>query len=326
MRPFINWANSREKDLGAILPLIPKDIDTFVDPFVGDGACYLAVEARNYALADRNQELINAYRAVQTGGPRLRSLLPELARIWNGCDTTFEGIRSGLLELKHSVDSGLFSDYLSLTKAVGRITDKVSFEELFPTPFTEPFEFQTELRHQMILALESMGEETEDESAALSFYTAFKAAVFQYFAEVFNKPESKNTLRAALLVFLMEYARADKYVEDAGQFRPEYAGRKANQRSISDRIDTILSPTLGQKMEVTRTYCQDIFRTLGFPFSKEAGNFMFLDIPSVSPKTLSKAGRKRLAEYLQSGTKVRWMLICPMEDMILGYLPDRETG
>lgn len=320
MRPFINWACSREKDMGVILPLIPKDIETFVDPFVGDGACFLAVKAKNYALADKNQELINAYRAIQTGGPRLKTLLPNLVKIWKNCDESFELIKNKLLELKHSVDLGLFAEYPEKIQAINRITFWVNYSQLFPMPLTEPIEFEVELRHQLVEALDKMDEQDEDEDATALFYTAFKAAVFYYLVEVFNKPESKNTLRAALLVFLMEYALADKYVEDMEQFRPDYAGSKVNQRGINDRIDTIVSPALAKKLEATRTYCQDIFRSLGYSFAKEAGSFLFLDVPKTGPQNLTAAGHTRLADFLVSGTKARWMVICQKDDPMVEVL------
>lgn len=320
MRPFINWAGSRERDLGVILPLIPKDIETFVDPFVGDGACFLAAEARSYAVADKNQDLVDAWRCIQTNGPRLRALIPELVKVWQNCDPLFEEIRGGLLEVKHSVDSGLFAEYPAKVNAIIRIVDKVPYDELFPTPLPDPFDFTIELRHQAVVALEQMNEDTDDNAASAAFYTAFKASVFQYLVEVYNKPDSKNTLRTALLVFLMEYVWHDKFIVDAGQFRPEYGGQRVNRRSIEDRIDTILSPILARKMAATNIYCQDVFRSFGFPFAKEEGNFLFLDVPKVGPKTLSQAGHKRLATFLRNGTKARWMAICDPNDIIVDLL------
>ena len=312
MTTFINWAGSRKNDLSVIGPLIPKDIETFVDPFVGDGACYLAAQAHNYAVADRNQDLIDCWRTVQISGPRFRTLLKSLRETWNSCDSAFESIKSGFLELRHSVDGGLFADYPSKVNAIKRIVDKVSYEDLFDTAFTEPLEFHMELRHQTLIALEQMNADTDEELAEVLFFTAFKAAVFQYLVEVYNKPESKNTLRSALLIFLMEYARADKFVQDAGQFRLEYSGRRANNHSIIERMMTAEAESLADKMAVTRTYCQDIFRSLGFPFAKAADSFLFLDVP----KELKEASRKRLAEFLKRGTESRWMVICPAEDIL----------
>ena len=325
MTPFINWAGSRVKDFGVILPLIPEDIETFVDPFVGNGAVSLAVDAGKYVLADKNQDLMDCWRTVQTSGPRFRALLTELGNAWYGCEDVFEKIRDGLIELKNSVDSGMFADYPSKINAVIRVVDKVGYDDLFSMTFSDPQEFQIELRHQMVTALERLEPFTDEDVAEVAFYTAFKAAVFKYLVEVYNKPESKTALRAALLIFLMEYAWNGRFVSEGNEFRPEYAGRHVNNRSFIERRVSAISNSLVAQLEHTRFFCQDIFRSLGFPFAKEAGSFLFLDIPSKSQKDFSQADRKRMAEFLRSGTDARWMVICPTDDSLAGLLDQKDT-
>ena len=320
MTPFINWAGSRVKDLRVIHPLIPKDIETFIDPFVGDGACFLEVEAKNYVLADKNQDLMDCWRTVQTSGPRFRALLAELGHVWQRCDAAFELIRDGLIEIKNSVDSGLFSDYPAKVNAVIRVVDKIGYDDVFGMSFSEPMEFQIELRHQMVCALERMDPFTDKDLAESAFYTAFKAAVFKYLVEVYNKPESKNALRSAFLIFLMEYAWNGRFVAEGNEFRPEYGGKHVNNRTINLRENKAICEELVAKLEKTRFFCQDIFRSLGFPFAKDSGSFLFLDIPSKSLKDLSQTGRKRLASFLRSGTKARWMAICDPNDIIVDNL------
>lgn len=320
MRPFINWAGSRERDLRVICPLIPKDIETFVDPFVGDGAVSLEVKAEKYVLADKNQDLMDCWRTVQTSGPRFHALLAELGSAWYECKDVFEKIRDGLIELKNSVDSGLFADYPAKVNVVIRVVDRVGYGDLFSMTFSDPLEFRIELRHQMVTALERLEPFTDEDVAEVAFYTAFKAAVFKYLVEVYNKPESKTALRAALLIFLMEYAWSGRFVAEGNEFRPEYAGRRLNNRSFTERRFYATSDALVAQLEQTRFFCQDIFRSLGFPFAKEAGSFLFLDIPAKSPKDFSQAYRKRMAEFLKSGTDARWMVICPADDSLAELL------
>lgn len=310
MRPFINWAGSREKDLGVLVPLVPEGIKTFVDPFVGDGALFLAVKAKSYVLAANNEALIGAWRAVQEGGPRLRGLLPELADVWERADGQFEAISKALLELKGRVDMGLYADYPARAKAVVRIADLVPFGELFPTRPTEALEFCTELRYRLVQALDRMDAGTDEKTAETVFYTAFKEAVFHYLVELYNKPASKFVLRSALLIFLMEFAKGDRYMEVGGEFRPEYGGRKVNRRDIRDRIGTVLDPALARKMEVTKLYRQDLFRTLGYEATRERDSFLFLDLPEGCPR----AFLKRTAAFLKGRTEARWMVICRPED------------
>ena len=325
MTPFINWAGSRVKDMRVICPLIPKDIETFIDPFVGDGACFLEVEAKNYVLADKNQDLMDCWRTVQTSGPRFRALLSELSHIWHNSNDAFERIRDGLIETKNSVDSGLFADYHAKVNAVIRVVDKVGYDDLFGMSFSDPLEFQIELRHQMVCALERMEPFTDEDVAEAAFNTAFKAAVFKYLVEVYNKPESKNALRSALLIFLMEYAWNGRFMAEGNEFRPEYGGRHVNTRTIDLREKQATSEELVAKLEKTRFFCQDIFRSLGFPFAKDSGSFLFLDIPSKSSKDISPAGRKRLTEFLKNGTDARWMVICPAVDDMVGLLDQNGT-
>ena len=325
MTPFINWAGSREKDLRVICPLIPKDIETFVDPFIGNGAVFHETYAKNYVLADKNQDLMDCWRTVQNSGPRFRGLLSDLRSVWSNANDAFGKIRDGLIELKNSVDSGLFADYQAKVNAIIRVADKVSYSDLFDVAFTEPLEFQIELRHQMVTALERMEPFTDEDEAEVAFFTAFKAAVFKYLVEVYNKPESKTALRAALLIFLMEFAWNGRFVADGNEFRPEYGGRSVNNRSIIEREVTATSDELIGKLEQTRFFCQDIFRSFGFAFSKEAGSFLFLDIPSKSAKDFSQASRKRFGEFLRSGTDARWMVICPADDSLVGLLDQNDT-
>lgn len=320
MTPFINWAGSRIKDLRVIHPLIPKDIETFVDPFVGDGAVFFETEAKHYVLADKNQDLMDCWRTVQTNGPRFRGLLAEMEAVWRRCDCGFGKIRDGLIELKNSVDSGLFADYSAKVNAVIRIADRVCYSDLFGIALTEPIEFQIELRHQLVTALERMEPMSDEDAAEAACYTAFKTAVFKYLVEVYNKPESKMALRAALLIFLMEYAWNGRFVADGNKFRPEYGGCHVNARSISGRQAAATDKDVVEKLGRTRFFCQDIFRSLGFQFAREAGSFLFLDIPSKSAKDFNQAERKRMAEFLRNGTGARWMVICPTDDSMTELL------
>ena len=77
---------------------------------------------------------------------------------------------------------------------------------------------------------------------------------------------------------------------------------------------------VNRKLVSTSNSASVNIRSFGFPFSKEEGNFLFLDVPKVGPKTLSQAGHKRLATFMRNGTKARWMAICDPNDIIVDLL------
>ena len=71
MQPLIKWAGGKQKLLTQILPHIPKEYDTYYEPFFGGGAVFFALEPRKAVLTDINSELINFYEMVRDELPFL---------------------------------------------------------------------------------------------------------------------------------------------------------------------------------------------------------------------------------------------------------------
>jgi DNA adenine methylase len=70
-RPFLKWAGGKRELLPEILQDLPKErLDLYIEPFLGGGAvfCELARLGRigRAILGDRNLELVDTWRAVQT--------------------------------------------------------------------------------------------------------------------------------------------------------------------------------------------------------------------------------------------------------------------
>lgn len=73
MKPFLKWVGGKTQLLDQVLPMIPRTLQNYYEPFVGGGSVLLAVltspditiVGRVYA-SDVNPALINVYRSVQT--------------------------------------------------------------------------------------------------------------------------------------------------------------------------------------------------------------------------------------------------------------------
>lgn len=67
--PFLKSAGGKTKLLPRILPHLPPFVDRYVEPFVGGGAVFFALQAAGRigraAIGDSNPDLIAAYRAVR---------------------------------------------------------------------------------------------------------------------------------------------------------------------------------------------------------------------------------------------------------------------
>ena len=63
-RPLLKWAGGKTQLLNDILPKVPLRYGRFIEPFLGGGALFFALNPTNSVIADSNPELINMYCQV----------------------------------------------------------------------------------------------------------------------------------------------------------------------------------------------------------------------------------------------------------------------
>lgn len=64
-KPFIKWVGGKRQLLPKILEIIPKEINSYFEPFIGGGALYFNIDAKKYYISDINEELINLYSTIK---------------------------------------------------------------------------------------------------------------------------------------------------------------------------------------------------------------------------------------------------------------------
>lgn len=75
VKPFIKWAGGKRRTLNQLLFFMPEKISSFVEPFVGSGCVYFALNAPKSIINDSNVELINAYLQIRDNLEELKDLL-----------------------------------------------------------------------------------------------------------------------------------------------------------------------------------------------------------------------------------------------------------
>ena len=63
-KPILKWAGGKTQMLGDLLPKVPTTYGRYIEPFLGGGAMFFALQPENAVIADSNPELINMYRQV----------------------------------------------------------------------------------------------------------------------------------------------------------------------------------------------------------------------------------------------------------------------
>lgn len=75
LMPILKWVGGKRQLLHEIIPLIPENVTTYVEPFVGGGAVIFEYQPKKAIINDLNEELINVYQVIKDSPDELIKLL-----------------------------------------------------------------------------------------------------------------------------------------------------------------------------------------------------------------------------------------------------------
>jgi DNA adenine methylase len=82
--PFLKWAGSKRASVEAIRAHFPPswnpEIDLYIEPFVGGGAMFFALQPKNAVLCDANERLIRTYCGIRDNVEGVLARLHDLER------------------------------------------------------------------------------------------------------------------------------------------------------------------------------------------------------------------------------------------------------
>src|SRR4051812_48788661 len=81
-KPFLKWAGGKARLAGTLAALLPDEIQTYYEPFLGGGALFFQLAQgrrfRHAVLNDSNPELVNCYGVVRDFPAELLDQLGQL--------------------------------------------------------------------------------------------------------------------------------------------------------------------------------------------------------------------------------------------------------
>ena len=63
--PVVKWVGGKRQLLDDITPLLPKQISTYCEPFLGGGAVLFARQPKNAIINDLNDDLMLVYEVIR---------------------------------------------------------------------------------------------------------------------------------------------------------------------------------------------------------------------------------------------------------------------
>lgn len=80
-RPFVKWVGGKRSIIDILLSKVPKEYGRYIEPFMGGGALFFALQPDDAYLSDINFRLIIAYEAIRDDVETVIALLKEHAAL-----------------------------------------------------------------------------------------------------------------------------------------------------------------------------------------------------------------------------------------------------
>lgn len=71
MKPFIKWVGGKTQLLNLLVSMVPKNFNTYYEPFVGGGALFWKISPKKAVINDINNELMNTYNVIKNNSQKL---------------------------------------------------------------------------------------------------------------------------------------------------------------------------------------------------------------------------------------------------------------
>ena len=128
MQPFVKWAGGKRQLIPAINERLPKEFDTYYEPFVGGGALLFATAPKKAVVGDINTVLVNTYNQIKNDVDSLTTILDRLIAEHHEA----EDKKSFYLEMRSKYNNKIEENDISLvTTALFMYLNKTCFNGLY---------------------------------------------------------------------------------------------------------------------------------------------------------------------------------------------------
>ena len=148
MEALTKWIGSKGKYLEEILPLIPRDVKRYYEPFVGGGSMFLAMpEVGRYIIGQPCKELMTMYREAQQAEPDFMGHLRNFNAAWKNIAKQCQKHSAELRKLYADFPEGKNYDYLEYVHTLNPLLEQISYDAVFPANYGQKVLFEMEKRH-----------------------------------------------------------------------------------------------------------------------------------------------------------------------------------
>lgn len=310
LKPLFKYPGGKSGEYKYLKKLFPQ-FSTYVEPFLGGGAVYWNVEAKDWIINDYSKELMNIYIYTRNQDKIFLDYLEEIGLIWkekNNFSYVIEEKIQHLTNLdKAEIDQITFGIFGKMKKIP--VQNKIFNRYLFES---------VERKNKSLLKVMQRSRISNWNINSLGI---LGSAVYTYFRYLYNHTalSEEPQLKTALYLFLREYAYAGMFRYNAmGYFNVPFGGNTYAKKDFCQRIDQIKDSTVINKLKSTALYTGDFSHVL----VDKPGTFIFLDPPydtEFSTYNLHVFDAKeqiRLRDSLMKLKRSQWLMVVKSTEFI----------
>jgi DNA adenine methylase len=322
---LLKWAGGKEQELKYIRPLLPA-FERYYEPFVGGGAVFFAIKAREKFINDRSGELVQFYAMVARQDADFLRALDQFARGWQGISELVDIHASELAEiyLTGTREQGEQSE-LEARLTAFILTYQRELCALCPPLYEKNYEnFLFEVRRNLLdkakrmRRLEQQKWLLPEKDILANLESALKSAFYMHLRYLYNRQNTYALtpgVSSALFFFVRENAYASMFrYNSRGEFNVPYGGITYNRKNLARKIALLRSSDL--QMHLSTTVIENLdFEEFLSKYPPRAGDFLFLDPPYDSDfstymrNEFGPRDQERLADYLLRRCSARFLLV-----------------
>lgn len=325
LAPLLKWAGGKEQELKYILPLLPV-FQRYYEPFVGGGAVFFSVQAREKLINDRSSELVQFYTMVARQDAQLLQTLDLLAHGWRELSSFADAHAAELVAIYTAYGRAQHS-CSNLERQLQALLDTHQHTLCSLLP---PFDWQNgknflaELRSNLVSKtrrmrrLELQKWLLPEADIFSNLECALKSAFYMHLRYLYNHLEVSQIppgAASAIFFFVRENAYASMFrYNSQGKFNVPYGGISYNRKDLARKIIPLRSADLRAHLRETVIENLD-FEAFLTRYPPREGDFLFLDPPYDSDfstymrNEFGQDDQKRLADYLLRRCPAKFLLV-----------------
>ncbi|RKD14271.1 hypothetical protein BCY91_07210 [Pelobium manganitolerans] len=332
--PILKWAGGKEQELKYIIPNLPSKFKDYYEPFVGGGAVYTAVQADNYFINDKSDELISLYRSITNGDRKtFFKAVDEIIHNWDLLTKVIQDNSKFFITTYKQYSQ----DKIDETKLKDILFEFIlKNSEQFNGMFSVIFNFNIEnfikeikinlvRKSKRMKELEQIKNLLPDNDILDNIETALKSAFYMHFRHLYNnstKYKLNSAFKSAIFLFIRNFAYSGMFrYNSSGDFNVPYGGIAYNRKNFLKKVDYLRTKELKSLLDQTTIENLDFedFFNLHKPTKND---FVFLDPPydsefsTYAQNEFTKDDQARLADYLINHCKAKWMMIIKNTEFI----------